>query len=82
VYVSYVGLLPDGSVFDHSSQPQWFRLDSVIAGWRSALVQMPVGAKWRLAIPSSQAYGAQGAGDLIAPNTPLVFEIELFATRK
>lgn len=82
VYVSYVGLLPDGSVFDHSSQPQWFRLDSVIAGWRSALVQMPVGAKWRLAIPSSQAYGAQGAGDLIAPNTPLVFEVELFATRK
>lgn len=27
-------------------------------------------------------YGTQGAGDLIAPNTPLVFEIELFATRK
>ena len=82
VYVSYVGLLPDGTVFDHSTQPQWFRLGSVIAGWRSALVQMPVGAKWRLAIPSSQAYGTQGAGDLIAPNTPLVFEIELFATRK
>ena len=82
VYVSYVGLLPDGTVFDHSTQPQWFRLGSVIAGWRSALVQMPVGAKWRLAIPSSQAYGTQGAGDLIAPNTPLVLEIELFATRK
>ena len=82
VYVSYVGLLPDGTVFDHSTQPQWFRLDSVIAGWRSALVQMPVGAKWRLAIPSSQAYGAEGAGDLIAPNTPLVFEVELFSIRK
>ena len=82
VYVSYVGLLPDGTVFDHSTQPQWFRLDSVIAGWRSALVQMPAGAKWRLAIPSSQAYGTAGAGDLIAPNTPLVFEVELFAIRK
>lgn len=40
--MSYVGLLPDGTVFDHSTQPQWFRLGSVIAGWRSALVQMPV----------------------------------------
>lgn len=82
VYVSYVGRLPDGTVFDHSTQPQWFRLDSVIAGWRSALVQMPVGAKWRLVIPSSQAYGAEGAGDLIEPDTPLVFEIELFSIRK
>ena len=39
--------------------------------------QMPVGAKWRLVIPSAQAYGAEGAGDLIAPFTPLVFEVEL-----
>ena len=77
VYVNYVGRLPDGTVFDFSTQPQWFRLDSVIAGWRSALTQMPVGSKWRLAIPSDQAYGADGAGDLIAPYTPLVFEIEL-----
>jgi peptidylprolyl isomerase/FKBP-type peptidyl-prolyl cis-trans isomerase FklB len=28
-------------------------------------------------IPSDQAYGADGAGDLIAPFTPLVFEVEL-----
>jgi hypothetical protein len=54
-------------VFDQNSQPQWFSLDSVISGWRSALQQMPVGAKWRLVIPSAQAYGADGAGDLIAP---------------
>jgi FKBP-type peptidyl-prolyl cis-trans isomerase FklB len=77
VQVKYVGRLPDGTVFDQSNQPQWFRLDSVIAGWRSALQQMPTGAKWRLVIPSAQAYGADGAGDLIEPYTPLVFEIEL-----
>ena len=82
VYVNYVGRLPDGTVFDQSTQAQWFRLDSVIAGWRSALVQMPVGAKWRLAIPSSQAYGADGAGDLIAPYTPLIFEVELLSIKK
>ncbi|PRA32157.1 FKBP-type peptidyl-prolyl cis-trans isomerase [Pseudomonas poae] len=81
VQVKYVGRLPDGTVFDQSTQPQWFRLDSVISGWRSALQQMPVGAKWRLVIPSDQAYGADGAGELIPPYTPLVFEIELLGTR-
>jgi FKBP-type peptidyl-prolyl cis-trans isomerase FklB len=77
VQVLYVGRLPDGTVFDQNSQPQWFSLDSVISGWRSALQNMPIGAKWRLVIPSAQAYGADGAGDLIAPFTPLVFEVEL-----
>ena len=77
VQVLYVGRLPDGTVFDQNNQPQWFSLDSVISGWRSALQDMPVGAKWRLVIPSEQAYGADGAGDLIEPFTPLVFEVEL-----
>ena len=81
VQVKYVGQLPDGTVFDKSTQPQWFRLDSVISGWTSALQQMPVGAKWLLVIPSAQAYGADGAGELIPPYTPLVFEIELLGTR-
>ena len=77
VQVRYVGKLPDGSVFDQNLQPQWFSLDSVIEGWQAALPHMRTGAKWRLVIPSAQAYGAEGAGDLIAPYTPLVFEIEL-----
>lgn len=77
VQVLYVGRLPDGTVFDSNGQAQWFSLDSVIDGWRSALPQMPVGAKWRLVIPSTLAYGAEGAGDVIPPFTPLVFEIEL-----
>ncbi|PTT87108.1 peptidylprolyl isomerase, partial [Pseudomonas sp. HMWF005] len=37
VQVLYVGRLPDGTVFDQNTQPQWFNLDSVIAGWRTAL---------------------------------------------
>lgn len=81
VQVKYVGRLPDGTVFDQSTQPQWFRLGSVINGWNIALQQMPTGAKWRLVIPSAQAYGADGAGELIPPYTPLVFEIELLGTR-
>jgi FKBP-type peptidyl-prolyl cis-trans isomerase FklB len=81
VQVTYRGWLADGSLFDESQTPLWFRLDSVIAGWRSALQQMPVGARWQLVIPSAQAYGAEGAGDLIAPYAPLVFELELLNTR-
>jgi peptidylprolyl isomerase/FKBP-type peptidyl-prolyl cis-trans isomerase FklB len=77
VQVTYKGMLPDGSVFDENSQPQWFGLDSVIEGWRDGMEGMPVGAKWRLVIPSALAYGAQGAGDVIAPYTPLTFEVEL-----
>ncbi|PSS48654.1 FKBP-type peptidyl-prolyl cis-trans isomerase [Pseudomonas sp. BBP2017] len=77
VQVRYVGKLPDGTVFDQNQQAQWFNLDSVIEGWKIALPEMATGSKWRLVIPSAQAYGAEGAGDLIAPYTPLVFEIEL-----
>lgn len=77
VQVSYRGELADGSVFDESATPQWFRLDSLIAGWRSALLEMPKGAHWRLVIPSAQAYGEEGAGDLIPPHAPLVFDLRL-----
>jgi FKBP-type peptidyl-prolyl cis-trans isomerase len=80
VQVQYVGKLPDGSVFDQSTQAQWFRLDSVIEGWRTVLPQMPVGAKWRVVIASAHAYGTDGAGALIPPNTPLTFDIHLLAT--
>lgn len=77
VEVVYIGQLPDGTVFDRNDQPQWFRLDSVIEGWKIALEQMPIGARWRVVVPSNLAYGAEGAGELIPPYSPLVFEIEL-----
>lgn len=81
VQVSYAGQLADGTPFDASDKPQWFRLDAVIPGWRTALAAMPVGAKWRVVIPSAQAYGAQGAGGVIPPYAALVFEIELLGSR-
>ena len=75
--VSYRGELADGSLFDQSEGPQWFRLGALIPGWQTALREMPAGARWRVVIPAEQAYGAEGAGDLIPPNAPLVFEVEL-----
>lgn len=77
VQVRYRGELADGRLFDQSEGPQWFRLNSLISGWQTALRAMPVGAKWRVVIPAAQAYGQAGAGDLIPPDAPLVFEVEL-----
>ena len=77
VQVRYRGELADGTLFDQSEGAQWFRLNSLIVGWQTALRAMPVGAKWRVVIPAAQAYGQAGAGDLIPPDAPLVFELEL-----
>ena len=78
----YHGLLSDGTVFDSSvdrGETVSFPLDGVIPGWTEGLQLMSVGSKYVFYIPSSLAYGEQGAGGLIQPNTPLEFEVELFA---
>jgi FKBP-type peptidyl-prolyl cis-trans isomerase FklB len=82
VKVHYHGMLVDGSVFDSSvnrGEPATFGVTQVISGWVEALQLMPVGSKWKLFIPSDLAYGAQGAGQSIAPHSTLIFEVELLA---
>lgn len=76
----YHGTLIDGTVFDSSVQrgtPATFGVNQVIKGWVEALQLMPVGSKWKLFIPSDLAYGKQGAGQSIEPNSTLVFEVEV-----
>lgn len=82
VTTHYTGKLIDGTVFDSSvqrGQPSSFSVGGVIAGWTEALQLMKVGDKWELYIPSELAYGANGAGGSIGPNTTLIFEIELIS---
>ena len=80
VQCHYHGTLINGQVFDSSVQrgePAVFGVNQVIPGWVEALQLMPEGSRWKLYIPSDLAYGEQGAGQNIGPNTALIFEVEL-----
>lgn len=80
VKVHYTGKLLDGTVFDSSverGEPATFPLNQVIRGWTEALQLMKVGGKATLLLPSSIAYGPNGAGERIPPYSPLLFDVEL-----
>ncbi|KAF0807854.1 peptidyl-prolyl isomerase [Alcanivorax sp. S71-1-4] len=84
VVAHYHGTLVDGTVFDSSvdrGEPASFPLGQVIQGWQEALQLMNVGDKWRIVIPPELAYGEQGAGQKIGPNSTLVFEVELLEVK-
>lgn len=81
ILVHYVGLLPDGTVFDSSRErgepfPLVLGEGRVIQGWEQGLVGMQNGGRRLLVIPPSLGYGASGFGP-IPPNATLIFEVEL-----
>jgi FKBP-type peptidyl-prolyl cis-trans isomerase len=85
VQVHYRGTLIDGTEFDSSytrGEPATFGLGRVIKGWTEGLQLMPVGSKYRLVIPSDLAYGQAGSPPKIAPNSALVFDVELVGIRE
>lgn len=84
VKVHYRGTLPDGKEFDSSyarGTPIEFPLNRVIACWTEGVQRIQVGGKAKLTCPSRIAYGERGAGNVIAPNATLVFEVELLGVR-
>ncbi|MDR2021272.1 MAG: FKBP-type peptidyl-prolyl cis-trans isomerase [Treponema sp.] len=85
VLVNYEGALIDGTVFDSSytsGEPVEFGLSDVIPGWTEGLQLMREGGSYRLFIPSSLAYGEQGAGGFIPPYSTLIFRVELISIVK
>jgi len=52
--------------------------DGMIAGFLESLALMGYGDKVVAFIPASLAYGSRGAGEVIPPNTNLIFELEMF----
>jgi FKBP-type peptidyl-prolyl cis-trans isomerase len=80
VTVHYRGTFINGKEFDNSysrGKPITFVLDRVIKGWAEGLQLMKPGAKWKLFIPAKLAYGENGAGSHVPPNSTLIFEVEL-----
>tara|TARA_B100000579_G_C22807916_1_gene843545 strand:- start:998 stop:1486 length:489 start_codon:yes stop_codon:yes gene_type:complete len=80
VSVHYIGKLTNGFEFDSSykrNQPASFPIKGVIRGWTEALQLMKEGDKWELIIPPDLGYGSKGAGNIIPPDSTLIFEVEL-----
>lgn len=81
VKVKYVGKLLTEKIFDQSpeNEPFIFQLGyrQVIEGWDLGIANFAVGTKAKLFVPPHLGYGSTGAGEAIAPNTPLLFEIEV-----
>jgi FKBP-type peptidyl-prolyl cis-trans isomerase len=85
VTVNYSGTLIDGTEFDSSykrGQPATFPVSGVIPGWTEALKLMKMGSKWELYVPSSLAYGENGAPPMIGANETLIFTVELISVNK
>lgn len=86
VICHYTGLLEDGTKFDSSwdrKQPFQFVIGSgrVIQGWDRGVMGMKVGGRRTLRVPAHLAYGARQVGKYIAPNSNLIFHIELLEVR-
>ena len=80
VWITYVGWLPDGTVFDGNvgGTPIHVRLggNEVIRGWNEGVVGMRPGGVRRLVVRPGLAYGSRRRGD-IPPGATLVFLLTL-----
>ncbi|MEX0681523.1 MAG: FKBP-type peptidyl-prolyl cis-trans isomerase [Balneolales bacterium] len=82
ISVHYSGFLENGTLFDSSKlrdQPFEFTVGEgqVIPGWDEGLLDMSVGEKRTIVIPPELGYGDAGAGNIIPPNSTLIFDVEL-----
>jgi FKBP-type peptidyl-prolyl cis-trans isomerase FklB len=84
VTVNYRGTLINGTEFDSSykrGQPATFPLNGVIKGWTEGLQLMKTGSKYQFFVPANLAYGDRNVGPDIAPNSTLIFEVELIGVK-
>ncbi len=88
--VNYTGKTMAGKMFDSNTDPSKGHVEpydvnmtndpslgGVIKGWSDALPLLKKGSKAKIYIPSSLAYGKQGAGQDIGPDEILVFDIDV-----
>ncbi len=78
----FTGSFEDGTVFDTNvgkDKPLVFQIGmkEVIPGFEQGIVGANKGSKRKIKIPSMLAYGEKGAGELIPPNSNLIFEFKI-----
>ena len=73
-----------GQPLDRQSSGTWVfpggQTGDVITGWTEGVLGMKVGGVRELTLPADKAYGEQGSGADIPPNTPLKFVIMVIPT--
>jgi len=81
ILVDYKGYFLDDEVFDEGlfgdDPPVILNSGSMISGWYYMCQEMSEGDVYTIFLPSVYAYGENGSGTSIPPNTPLVFDLEL-----
>ena len=79
--VTYKGTTIDGKIFDEQREGVDFPLDNMIPGWTEVIELMTEGSEYEFYIPANLAYGEAGAGDAIAPNSVLIFDVKLSSVK-
>lgn len=77
VEIMYTGRFYDGVEFDRTDSPVTFAVADLTPGFSIGLTMMRPGGRYRLAIPSSLAYGPQGIPGAIPGNAALDFTVDL-----
>ena len=82
VQIEYTGSFESGDVFDTNvgkNRPLVVQMGmkEVIPGFEQGILGTTKGTKRKIKIPSELAYGKKGGGDVIPPNTDLIFEFEI-----
>ncbi|MDX2306387.1 MAG: FKBP-type peptidyl-prolyl cis-trans isomerase [Microscillaceae bacterium] len=82
VIINYTGKLLDGTIYSRSEETNEFPLGVLEpTGLDESIALMKSGGKGTFILPSELAYGPKGMGNIIPPNTVLVFDVELIEVK-
>ena len=82
ILANYEARVAMGETYDHNREagsplPLKLGIGQLIVGWEKALLEMSVGDKGRIMIPSKLAYGKNGYLGKIPRNADIIIEIEI-----